>query len=334
MEKDAKIVSMACTLIRKQTDNLAKYLAGLDNTEDIEPLHQTRVACRRLREALVFFTDCFEPVYVANWKKAAKKLLCQSSIPRDLDVQIAFLEQFTSKLDSEHRVVRPGIERLLLRLKQSRRKKQKQIVVVVKKFQKKHVLINIRLQMDKLQYLSEIYPSSGNQEDLLDRFMRQVSPRLKNVEERQSCIDNSQDKEEHHKLRIAFKKLRYTIEIGNVILSGILTEYLESLKEVQAILGELHDCDVWIEMIDHFKDQEKQRAKDYSGHTRAFSRLRPGLEYLRQDRMASREKRYQEAVAVIKQWYNNHPLERFAEITEQREFVRTEDEQTETKTQF
>jgi CHAD domain-containing protein len=316
-EKHTQTLSTACTLIRKQTDKLAEHLAELGKTENIESLHQTRVVCRRLHEALVFFTDCFDPAYVEGWKKTTKKLLRQLSMPRDLDVQVEFLEQFIAGLDSEHRAVRPGIERLLLRQKQCRQKLQKQVVAAAKRFQKKHVLINIRLQIDKSLYLSEIYPPPESREELLDRLIRYVSPRLKDVQERQSCIDHPQDAEKHHRLRIAIKKLRYTVEIGNAILSDALTDYIESLKEAQTILGELHDCNVWIETIRHFEEEEKQRMLDYAGHTRAFGRLRPGLEYFRQNRMELRQKRYDQAVTLIRRQNDDQFLPRLIKTIEQ-----------------
>jgi len=329
VDKDNQTLQTASMLIGKQADKLAEHLAGLDKTEDIEPLHQTRVACRRLREALVFFADCFEPAYLDEWKKETKKLLRQLGEPRDLDVQILFLEQFVAELDPAHRGVFPGIKRLLLRQKQSRQRNQKRIIAAEKRFQKKHVLINLRLQMEKTLYLSENYPSIKNKEELLSRLLKQVSPRLKDVQEQQVCIDNPQDTEKHHKLRIAIKKLRYTAEIGNAVLSGALTTYLESLKEAQTLLGELHDCDVWLETIRVFEKEEKKRMLDYAGHTRAFARLRPGLEYFCQDRMALRQKRYDEAAALIARWRESPFLQQLIEIIEQ-----ANNEPSETKTEL
>lgn len=317
VEDNILTLQTACMFIRKQADKLAEHLAELGKTEDIEPLHQTRVACRRLREAVVFFADCFEPAYVEGWKKATKKLLGQLGEPRDLDVQIVFLEQFIAGLDPTYRTVRPGLERLLLRQKQRRQKLQHRAKAAVKQFQKKHILPNLRLQMDKVLYLAETCPLPERQDGLLSRLIQQLSPRLKEAQKRQSCLDDPLDTEGHHKLRIAIKKLRYTIEIIDVILSGKLAEYLESFKEAQTVLGELHDCDVWLEIIEQFEEKEKQRMRDYIGHTRGLGRLRPGLKHLQQNRTELRQLRYQEAVSLMGRWNDHRLLERLRETIEQ-----------------
>lgn len=317
IDKDTQFLQTACDIIRRQADKLGGHFSDLDKTDDTEPLHQIRVACRRLREALVFFAESFDPEYIDDWKKTTKKLLRKLSEPRDLDVQIGFLSQFISGLGDGPRNVRPGLERLLLRLKQRRQKQQKKIAAAVKQFHKKHTLINIRLQTEKAMYLAETYPLPDNPEALPDRLMRYLSPRLDEVQKRLSSLDDPLDAEGHHKLRIAIKKLRYTVEISDVILSGTLTHYLESLKMAQTVLGELHDCDVWIELIERFDGEEKQRMLDFAGHTRPYGRLRPGLEYFRKERTELRKKWHHDAAALMEQWQAAHLLEQLTETLKQ-----------------
>lgn len=317
IDKDIQILPTACKIIRKQANNLTAHFADLEQTDDVEPLHQIRVASRRLREALIFFADYFDPTHVDTWKKAIKKLLRKLSTPRDLDVQIAFLNQFISELGSEPRQARAGIERLLLRLKQYREKQQKPIAAAVKQFQKKHILINICLQMEKAMYMAETYPLPDTRERWPDLLRRYISPRLEEVQTRLSSLDEPHDVEGQHQLRIAIKKLRYTAEISDTLLAGSLTRYLESLKEAQTLLGNLHDCDVWLEMIDQFEDEEKQRMLDFAGHTRGYRRLRPGLAYFKKDRLEQRQKWYQQAVAIKEQWHQHHLLQQLSETIEQ-----------------
>lgn len=317
IDKDIQLLPAACKIIRKQADKLHTHFADLDQTDDIEPLHQIRVASRRLREALIFFGDFFDPAHIDAWKKATKKLLRKLSTPRDLDVQIEFLNQFISGLGGEPRQSRAGIERLLLRLKQYREKQQKPIAAAIKQFQKKHILINICLQMEKAMYMAETYPLPDTRERWPDRLRRHISPRLEEVQTRLSSLDDPLDAEGQHQLRIAIKKLRYTSEISDTLLAGSLTRYLESLKEAQTLLGDLHDCDVWLNMIDRFEDEEKQRMLDFAGHTRGYRRLRPGLEYFTNHCMEQRQKWYQQAVAIKEQWHQHHLLQQLTETIEQ-----------------
>jgi hypothetical protein len=56
---------------------------------------------------------------------------------------------------------------------------------------------------------------------------------------------------ELHDMRIAAKRLRYCFEFFTPCFSGI-GEALKRFKKLQDYLGELHDCDVW---VDYLRDQ-------------------------------------------------------------------------------
>jgi len=89
-------------------ETLLKLLAGTDDliegvleNKDIEFVHKTRVASRRLRAALPLFRCCYTKKEYRNWLKEISKITRLLSTARDLDVQIALLEQYTKKLTSE-----------------------------------------------------------------------------------------------------------------------------------------------------------------------------------------------------------------------------------------
>lgn len=53
-----------------------------------------------------------------------------------------------------------------------------------------------------------------------------------------------------HELRIAAKRLRYTLEMFRAVFGDEGARQIEQVKAVQEVLGELHDCDVRIELIE------------------------------------------------------------------------------------
>ena len=75
----------------------------------------------------------------------------------------------------------------------------------------------------------------------------------------QDCLSRPDDQQSHHAMRIAAKRLRYTLEIIRPIYSGTLDATLEVIKQVQTLLGEVHDCDVWQEQLDLFGKKERDR---------------------------------------------------------------------------
>jgi CHAD domain-containing protein len=66
---------------------------------------------------------------------------------------------------------------------------------------------------------------------------------------------------EHHAMRIAAKKLRYTMEVyGPVYRLGLKKPHAR-VKKVQEILGDLHDCDVWIDGVTRLLLRERSRMR-------------------------------------------------------------------------
>lgn len=55
---------------------------------------------------------------------------------------------------------------------------------------------------------------------------------------------------ELHDLRIACKRLRYLLEIFGIAFPADLDPYLDQVKELQDLLGDIHDCDVQIPMLE------------------------------------------------------------------------------------
>jgi CHAD domain-containing protein len=94
-------------------------------------------------------------------------------------------------------------------------------------------------------------------------------------------------------MRIAGKHLRYTMEIFAPIYEGSLDPFVILMKNLQTILGEIHDNDVWINWLPKFIEKEQQRVEDYFGSTGPLVRLLPGLNHLIEDRQQAREKAYQ-----------------------------------------
>jgi CHAD domain-containing protein len=85
------------------------------DTEDIERVHDMRVASRRLRAALEVFAPCFERAAHKDLLREVKQLADALGERRDPDVQIAGLRQLREELPpSDH----PGVDLLLARARE------------------------------------------------------------------------------------------------------------------------------------------------------------------------------------------------------------------------
>ncbi len=95
-----------------------------------------------------------------------------------------------------------------------------------------------------------------------------------------------------HDARIATKRLRYTLELFRTVFGPVGERIIEQLKEMQEELGELHDHDVRIEII-----ERELGGLDEEGEGTAL--VRPGLDRLLKRERTARARRHKE---VVKRW--------------------------------
>lgn len=288
---------LACRYLREQLDVLMKELRGVRANEDIEPVHQARVASRRMRAGLRMFADCFESKKLARWQKRVRKLTKGLGFARDRDVQIVFVERFLERLDAEDRRHRSGVKRFLLRLRQEREALQPKVLKTLGGLEKGNALAEMHGELAKIQFMLSSRDVQVHSPLVFERTAGHIRDRQRDLLVHEGTLDNPEDLDGHHRLRIAAKRLRYTMEICDRAYDGTLKPFIKAVKKVQSLLGDIHDCDVWVDDLDLFMERERLRVIDYFGHSRPFSRLKPGLMMLREDRRTHRERTFAELVA-------------------------------------
>jgi CHAD domain-containing protein len=114
---DATFKDAATTAIRFQLDEMLRNLPGTRAGDDIEALHDMRVASRRLRAALSVFVDVFPPKKFAALEKEVARVTDALGAVRDADVQIEFMEHTRDDAPESGRV---GLDALIAHLRYHR----------------------------------------------------------------------------------------------------------------------------------------------------------------------------------------------------------------------
>ncbi|HNU36137.1 MAG TPA: YfcE family phosphodiesterase, partial [Methanomassiliicoccales archaeon] len=70
-----------------------------------------------------------------------------------------------------------------------------------------------------------------------------------------------EDWQGHHALRIAGKHLRYALEAFRDAYDDGLDDEIKVLKKLQDTVGELHDCDVWLQRLPGLREEAPTAAK-------------------------------------------------------------------------
>jgi len=241
LEDGAYCVFGAETLPKRIVE-LEKQIEGAKRNEDIEYIHKLRVASRRLRAALAVFKECLPRRQIKAWKKAIKTLTTSCGEARDEDVLIAFLESYLTGL--EPRAAR-GIEYLIRIQKARRLLMQSDVVRVLDSLQSSGVLTDIsdacrnitRSRIDESLTTKTLSTYSTAHDRIVRRLDEFLA--LSRFVHDESAIAK------HHELRIAAKRLRYTMEIFSPLYRDGLKDQIALMKQFQDVLGEMHDYYVW-----------------------------------------------------------------------------------------
>jgi CHAD domain-containing protein len=107
----------AALVIDAKLDEMFGHEAGARAGDDIEQVHDMRVASRRMRAAMDVFEDCFPRRTYKPLRKTAATLTRALGAVRDLDVMLEFLKRYRKDLPDDER---PGIDDLVATLRAER----------------------------------------------------------------------------------------------------------------------------------------------------------------------------------------------------------------------
>jgi CHAD domain-containing protein len=124
--------------------------------------------------------------------------------------------------------------------------------------------------------------------------------RMQEMYEWAAAIRDPKNVEELHNMRIAAKRLRYTMELFAPCFGAEFAPILKTVEEIQERLGAIHDCDVLAPLLtrtlEKETEREKKRALRKGGGPPPFLAAE-GLVSLIAKKQAEREQRYHDFVA-------------------------------------
>jgi CHAD domain-containing protein len=253
------------------------------------------VATRKLRSGLDVFHHCITPEKYGIWYFEVKRATKILGKVRDLDVQIDFLTKFLKELNKPR--YEDGINRLKLRLKQQRIKRQAKIENAMEELQKSDLFGSFR---GRAKYqMTEIRPGNSHiSANIFDKIYINVNECIANSMELDAAIYFPDRIEELHELRKRNKKLRYTLEIFSPLFGTEMRDHINKITVIHDLAGLIHDSDVWIDFIPKFIEAEKLRTKEYFGNIIPFKMIKPGLDYLLRNRKRVRDEDYEKFIAI------------------------------------
>jgi putative phosphoesterase len=241
-EDDGYCLLGADTLLARVRE-LEKQMNGARKNNDIEYVHKLRVASRRTRAALNLFEPCFAKK-ITKWGRTIRSVTRSSGAARDADVQIAFLENYART--NEDKTAVQGLDYLIKTQTARRQVMQAPLTKALDDLQASETLSDIADSCSALT-AKERKESDIKTLATYGKAYDYISTRLNGVLALEPVVHDESAAEKHHELRIALKRLRYTMEIFSPLYKRGLVDQISLMKRFQDLLGEIHDCDVWIQ---------------------------------------------------------------------------------------
>lgn len=220
----------------------AAALPRLDDSADVEGLHDFRVALRRLRSALRAYREALGGGPGKKLARRLQRLAAATNPGRDAEVQLAWVEEQRAGLARGHR---PGCDWLIDRLVTRRDEAYAEITGhVAGDFGKLAGRLRERLSVYEVEIAAAGAPAptfAAESARLLGEMADELARHL-------SRIEGAADADQAHAARIAGKRLRYLLDplAGEAPRAGPL---IKELKGLQDLLGELHDAHVLEETL-------------------------------------------------------------------------------------
>ena len=218
---------------------------------------------------------------------------------RDTDVQIAFLTRYRKKSaaawnarrrrgDRYPNPLEPAMAYLLLDLQRKRQRLQVRVLSALDALEKSGVTGEMRTMFASRIAASRRVPAASLSYGVPTVAALRIESRLVAMRSFEPWVTQADAVAEHHAMRIAAKKLRYTMEVyGPVYRLGLKKPHAR-VKKVQEILGDLHDCDVWIDSVTRLLLRERGRMRSRNEEKRPDTATLASLRLFLQDRERER----------------------------------------------
>ncbi|HYG78868.1 MAG TPA: CHAD domain-containing protein [Pyrinomonadaceae bacterium] len=304
-------------VLRTRMEEMCALRAAALDWSDPEGVHDMRVASRRVRSALRDFSPYLRGRKLRRVKNDLKSLADALGLVRDEDVAIMALEKLAEEAPAE---VWAGVRQFT----DGRQKRRERARARLERVLTEDALAELREDFDDA--LAGAVRAGRREEDdgekgTLISFRRAgreiILARLAEFQKLSRSLYSPLKSEPLHRLRIAAKRLRYAVELFTACWQeGALAPFAKEVAKMQTSLGELHDCDVWVEEIGDALRQAGRGAAGAGGDA-AVEQKRAAAFWLLDHFAKERTGHFRDALARWREWEETGFQARLAGLLEE-----------------
>ena len=235
-------------ILKKQLSDIQTNYQGVIDDQDIECLHNFRVAIRRSRSAISQLKKVFNKSSVSYFQTEMRWVGDVTTLCRDLDIFLLQMEKYF------HDKIIPGSENLqplITELQTERKQAQSSIVECLKSLRYQQLISNWKILINHPQ---PHFPECPNATVPIKEVSSQrILIIYQRIVHRGNELGTKPPASEMHRLRIDGKKLRYLLEFfRDIYPKSKIDLFIDDLKNFQDILGGFQDMEVQHQRLDSF----------------------------------------------------------------------------------
>ena len=240
--------------------------------EDLEGVHQMRVALRRLRSALRIFSPVIDQEIAVRFQAEIRWLSTQLGHARDLDVFTG--ETLPRLLQVFH--AHPGLLQLAKKAEQARQQAYVELHSAMGSQRYNGLLLALACWLESGRWRQPEHAELSAKE-LASRVLSRHYKQLRRHGRRLTQMLP----EERHEARLAAKRLRYAAEFFASLYPATRTQaFVRTLAKLQNTLGELNDSTVTESLLNRLIGPKPSRPLDQAAHLSSGWNARHGEQRL------------------------------------------------------
>ena len=272
---DDRMADASEKIIMAQFFEAEKAESGVIAARDIEDVHDMRVALRKIRSSVIIFRNYLDPVWLDKTENGMKTTLSALGVLRDLDV---ILEKTDAYLKNE-KISASEMSVFYETVAKDRKAAHKEATAYLASAEYELFKKELKETFESGIYLGT--PRVNRKGDVGPVRIRDVLPII--LYEKAADISAYHEwmdgpfiyTEKLHRLRIAAKNFRYTLDFFKDCLGDAAGQLIKEFKELQEILGDFHDAVVAVEVIESYTARiEEMRDEEAGSSATSKDRLR------------------------------------------------------------
>lgn len=245
-----------------KADVLLKQLSVLINraakSPDRAAVHDVRVGIRRLTQIFLVFKPYFPPKERKRFRRRLKTIMSRAGDVRDCDIAIKLLKEPGAATRTQRREAARSLAETLQRWLRRKSSSKWRAKLITASRHRRH------------EPPGEVISAAAG------RILRAMAGDF--LARGQVAVRASAPRE-LHRFRIAAKKFHYTLELFAPFYPSRLSEWLEPVKDIQRLLGQINDYATVRRMIskkrgqgaaaDELKKKQRDTIKEFRGYWNA-----------------------------------------------------------------